>query len=325
MTRIELEQSLIRLHLSQTEAAQLLGVAPRTFRRWLEGEEVTGPAEQAIRAWLRLHERRLPWRPDSTAIARDDQDQIAKHREHAINLSNIITRVEARGGPRMPWVVDRQRSRATFGPMEVSFYTLTNGGFSLANYTRKDGSPDVERDHELIEDAAYCIAKEFESGPVTLVYQDRPWRAGVTKPTLENFPSKEAAIQRACDAMGSANFHDAFIMAGEPPKPLLEKRELQRECERRRDGASALKAIAAYVQRHSSLFVRDGAKLWSPEQSAKQQQRIEAVAAEISALADLAAKGTTTYDQFEPLLGELHKLGFFPETSLVSAVARAFV
>lgn len=324
MLRAELEQSLIRLNLSQTEAAQLLGVAPRTLRRWLEGEELPGPAEQAIRAWLRLHERRLPWRPDSTAIASHDQDQIAKHREHAINLSNIIGRVEARGGPRMPWVVDRQRSHATFGPMEVSFYMLTNGGFSLANYTRKDGNPDVERDRELIEDAAYCIAKEFDSGPVTLVYQDRPWRAGVAKQTLEKFPSKEAAIQRACDAMNLANFHDAFIMAGEPPKPLLDKHELRRECERRRNGAEALKAIADYVQRHSSLFVRAGAKLWTPEQAAEQRQRIEEVAAKIAALADPAAKGTATYDQFEPFLGELHKLGFFPETSLVSAVARAF-
>jgi transcriptional regulator with XRE-family HTH domain len=324
MSPTELEQSLLRLNLSQTEAAVLLGVAPRTLRRWLEGEEVPGPAERAIRAWLRLHEHRLPWRPDSTAIETKDEDQIAKHREHAISLSNIIARVEARGGPRMPWVVDRPRSRATFGPMEVSFYALTNGGFSLANYTRKDGSPDVERDRELIEDAAYCIAKEFASGPVTLVYQDRPWRTGVTKPTYENFPSKEAAIERACDLTGSANFHDAFIMAGQPPNPLLDKHELRRECERRKDVAAALKAVADYVQRHSSLFARDGARLWSPEQAAKQQQRIETVAAKIAALVDPAAKGTATYDQFESLLGELHKLGFFPETSLVSAVARAF-
>ncbi len=325
MSPIELEQSLIRLGLSQTEAAQLLGVVPRTFRRWLEGEEIPGPAEQAIRAWLRLHDRRLPWRPDSAAIAGDDQDQIARHREHAISLSDIIARVEARGGPRTPWVVDRQRSRATFGPMEVSFYTLSNGGFSLAIYTRKDGSPDVERDRELIEDAAYSIAKEFTSSPVTLVYHDRPWRAGAAKQTLEDFPSKEAAIQRACALMGSANFHDAFIMAGQPPRPLLNKHELRRECQRRKEGAAALKAVAEYVQLHSSVFVRDGARLLSAEQTAKQKERIEAVAAKINALAIPAEQGTATYDQFESLLGELHKLGFFPETSLVSAVARAFV
>lgn len=86
-----------------------------------------------------------------------------------------------------------------------------------------------------------------------------------------------------------------------------------------------MKAVADYVQRHSSVFVRDGAKLWSPEQTAKQQQRIQVVAAKIEALSIPAGQGMVTYDQFEALLGELHKLGFFPETSLVSAVARAFV
>jgi hypothetical protein len=155
MAKIELEQGLLRLGLSQTEGAQLLGVAPRTLRRWLEGEEIPGPAEQAVRAWIKLHDRKLPWRPDSAAIADDDQDQITGHREHAISLSDIIARVEARGGPQMPWVVDRQRSRATLGPMEVTFYTLANGAPSLANYTRKDKYPDVERDRSLIEDAAY--------------------------------------------------------------------------------------------------------------------------------------------------------------------------
>ncbi len=113
MTPIELEQSVLRLGLSPAEISQLLGVTPRTFRRWLDGEEIPGPAEQAIRAWLRLHERRLAWRPDSTAIVEDDQDQIARHREQAIDLSNMIARVETRGGPRTPWTVDRQRPKSS--------------------------------------------------------------------------------------------------------------------------------------------------------------------------------------------------------------------
>jgi hypothetical protein len=323
MTSMELEQSVLRLGLLPAEAAQLLGVAPRTYRRWLDGEEVPGPAEQAIRAWLRLHERRLPWRPDSAAIADDDRDQITRHREHAINLSGIIARVEAGGGPRTPWTVDRQRSRATLGPMEVTFYTLTNGGFSLGNYTRKDGNPDVLRDRELIEDAAYSIAKEFMSGPVTLVYHDRPWRPSVANQKLEDFPSKDAAIQRACAAMDSPGFHDAFIMAGN--QPLVDKHDLRRECQRRKDSASMLKAVAEYVRQHSSVFARDDGRLWSPEQNARQQRRIEEVGAKMSALAESAGQGTATYEQFETLLGELHKLGFFPETGLVSAAARAFV
>jgi len=321
MSRTELEQSFLRLGLTQTEGAQLLGVAPRTLRRWLEGEEIPGPAEQAVRAWLKLHDRKMPWRPDSTSIAADDRDQIGKIREHAINLSDIISRVEARGGPQIPWVVDRPRSRATFGPMEVTFYALPNGSFSPANYTRKDGNPDVKRDWSLIEDAIYSIAKEF-TGEVTLVWGDRPWRSGVVSQKQETLPSKEAAIQRACAAMGAADFHDAFIMAGN--QPLLDKNELRRECQRRKDRGAALKAVAAYVLQHSDAFATDGPRMLSPEQRQQQKQRIEAAAKKIGELAIPAERGEVNYGQFETLLGELHRLGFFPETSLVSAVAHIF-
>ena len=322
MSRTELEQSLLRLGLTQTEGAQLLGVAPRTLRRWLEGEDIPGPAEQAVRAWLKLHDRKMPWRPDSASIAANDQDQIGKIRQHGIDLSDIISRVEARGGPQTPWVVDRPRSRATFGPMEVTFYALPNGSFSPANYTRKDQHPDVERDRSLIEDAIYCIAKEFMSGPVTLFWGDRPWRTGVVSQKQETLPSKEAAIQRACAAMGAADFHDAFIMAGN--QPLLDKQELRRECQRRKEAAAALKAVADYALRNSEAFARDGARLWSQDQKQKQKERIEAVAKKIGELAIPAESGEVSYEQFEMLLGELHRLGFFPETSLVSAVAHSF-
>ncbi|HJX84791.1 MAG TPA: helix-turn-helix domain-containing protein, partial [Candidatus Angelobacter sp.] len=93
-----MEHHLSQLGLPQFEAAQLLGVSPRTVRRWLEGEAVPGPVEQVFRAWLRLHDRNLPWRPDSAAIVEDDQEVIALHRAHAINLSDLLARVEARGG-----------------------------------------------------------------------------------------------------------------------------------------------------------------------------------------------------------------------------------
>ncbi len=322
MSRAELEQSLIRLGLTQTEGAQLLGVDPRTLRRWLEGDEIPGPAEQAVRAWLKVHDRTMPWRPDSASIDTDDQDQIGKIRQHGIDLSEIISRVEARGGPQIPWVVDRPRSRATFGQMEVTFYALPNGSFSPANYTRKDGHPDVERDRSLIEDAMYCIAKEFTS-PVTLAWGDRNWRSGgAVGQSQQSFPTKEAAIQRACAAMGEPDFHDAFIMSGN--HLLLDKHDLRRECERRKDRAAALKAVAEYVLRHSHVFATDGPRMLSPEQRQRQQQRIEAVAKKVGELAVPAERGEVSYEQFETLLGELHKLGFFPTTSLVSAVAHSF-
>jgi transcriptional regulator with XRE-family HTH domain len=325
MTTHELQQTLLRLGLSQTEAAQLLGVAPRTVRRWLEGEEVPGPAAQALRAWIRLYERNLPWRPDSASIADDDQDQIARQRMHAINLSEILARVEARGGPRLPWTVDRQRSRATLGPMEVSYYTLLNGGFSLATYTRKDGDPDVQRDWELIEDAMFCIAKALETGPVTLVYHDQPWRNGTVQQTLEEFASTNEAIRRACAAMGSPNFHDPFIMAGNPAEPLLDRFQLRRECERHKNSGAALRAVAKYVALNSAMSVTSGPRMLSSAQTAQKRERIEGLAQEIDSLAAAAEQGLAGYQQFDVILGNLHKLGFFPETQLVSEVARAFL
>ena len=106
---------------------------------------------------------------------------------------------------------------------------------------------------------------------------------------------------------------------------VLDKFDLRQECQRRKDKAAALRAVANYVLRHSSIFARDGARLWTPEQTTQQQQqRIEAVAAKTNGLADPTFQGAVTYEQFESLLGE-HKLGFFPETGLVSAVARTFV
>ncbi len=84
MSDAELQLTLARLELSPAEAAQLLGITARTVRRWLDGEEVAGPAEQALRAWIRLHDRSLPWRPDEESVIGDDQDQIARHRAHAI-------------------------------------------------------------------------------------------------------------------------------------------------------------------------------------------------------------------------------------------------
>ena len=38
--------------------------------------------------------------------AEDDQQQIALHRNHAIGFSDLLTRVEKRGGARTPCVVD---------------------------------------------------------------------------------------------------------------------------------------------------------------------------------------------------------------------------
>lgn len=161
MTAVELNTSLARLAISPDEAAQLLGVSGRTLRRWIDGEAVPTPAEAALRAWIKLNEWGIPWKPDSASIAEDDREQIFKMREHAIDVDGMIQRVKGRGGPADHWTVDFGKGIATFGPMQVGFYGLKNGGFSLSSYTRRDDLPDVRRDAHLIEDAAYCIAADY--------------------------------------------------------------------------------------------------------------------------------------------------------------------
>ncbi|TKV80087.1 helix-turn-helix domain-containing protein [Bradyrhizobium elkanii] len=156
-----LADTLAFLGLDAVDAAQLLGVSPRTLRRWLEGEEIPGPAQAALRAWRELHSRHLAWKPDSIAVFENDAAQIERARQHAQEVETIIKTVEARGGPKNPWSVNMVKCLATFGPFEVGFYKLQNGGFSFSAYRRKDTSPDLERDRPYLEDAAYSISRAF--------------------------------------------------------------------------------------------------------------------------------------------------------------------
>ena len=125
-----------------------------------EGESVPGPVEAALRAWLHLEARNLPWKPDSVSVFQDDEDQIRRMRTHGELLDQLMTTVEARGGPANPWAVDLAKQRATFGPAEVSFYRLANGGFSPSTYRRLDRAP-TANDTIEIQDACYCIAQAF--------------------------------------------------------------------------------------------------------------------------------------------------------------------
>jgi hypothetical protein len=163
MLKAELDSHFAQLHLTQAEAARLLSVNVRTVRRWVEDPtELPGPAEHALRAWLRLHRLGLAWRPDGLPLGEDEidelADQIARYRQHAIDLDALIQRVKARGGPAAPWQVDLKANLATLGPMRVGFYRLANGGFSPSTYRRSDMHADLERDALLLEDAYACIA-----------------------------------------------------------------------------------------------------------------------------------------------------------------------
>src|SRR5436190_15584751 len=243
LTSEEIRRILGHLGLTQIEAAQLLGVTPRTVRRWLEGDELPGPAEQALRAWLRLAEMRLPWRPDSEAIADGDEKQIAAHRLHAIDLSDLLARVEARAGPKVPWDVDWARSRATLGSVEVTFHKLRNGGFSLGTYRRKDKDPDVWRDRELIEDAAYCVAQAIkghpymdktkpEFGPVKLIYNDGPLirpASGLGRLSMlhvEQHASVGVALRRAAELAAASKLFLPRLDDAKTDEPIFNPTEM---------------------------------------------------------------------------------------------------
>lgn len=160
MTTEHFREHLEALRLSNTDAADLLGVSERSVRRWTDGEDVPGPVEAALRAWRGLERRNLPWRPDSISLLWGEEDQLARMREHDLALDAVLKQVEARGGPTNPWLVDIPKGRATFGPSTVGFYKLMNGGFSLSTYRRADRNPS-DADRVDIEDATYSIALAF--------------------------------------------------------------------------------------------------------------------------------------------------------------------
>lgn len=57
MTKDEYREALATLGLAQEEVGKLLGVGPRTARRWASGEvPVPGPVEMHVRLWLELPE-----------------------------------------------------------------------------------------------------------------------------------------------------------------------------------------------------------------------------------------------------------------------------
>ena len=252
MTNQQLHEHLEALRLTPAEAAQLLGVSTRSVQRWIDGEEVPGPAAVALQAWRTLDERRLPWMPDAGSIFGDDQDQIQLHNRHAEELAELIRKVEARGGVKTRWTVDISKGRATFGPFLVTFYKLQSGSFSPSNCRRLDMPFDSIRDRGVIEDAYYCISKAISSIPV---------------------------------------IH------------------------------AALSDVAKYIRDHSAIFVRNGPALLIPEKAAQHQRLIEIQADKIDALAESSLEGAATYAQFEAILSELHRLGFYPDLALISRVA----
>jgi len=153
----QLRSTLDHLGLSQLEAARLLGVQPRTMQRWIAGNPAVGqPAAEALRAWRRLADLGLAWRPDCEAIP--TAEALARQRPANAELERILARVAARGGPTRRWRVNLGRRRAAGESLIVTFNALAGGGFVPASYRRLDGPLDRDRDWPLIEEAVAAFA-----------------------------------------------------------------------------------------------------------------------------------------------------------------------
>lgn len=159
----KLKESLGFLGLSVAEMSQLLGVSLRSAQRWVYGEsDIPSSAQRAIEAWCFLHHLGLPWRPDGYPLLNLEpeliNDQLRLHKDNTKQLTDLLTKVQARGGPAAPWSVNLSARKATLENMWVSFYPLPDGGFAPQSYGRNDRHVDVVRDQSLLEDAFACIA-----------------------------------------------------------------------------------------------------------------------------------------------------------------------
>ncbi len=239
----EFANALRFLHLTQAEAAKLLGVDARTARRWAEGTQLPGPVQAALFAWVRLHKNQLPWRPGSLGIASHDKEHCAARSAKALMIDAAIEKVEKRGGPMNAWIVDFHQRRAISATMEVTFTPLVTGGFCPNVFTRTDRLPDLSRDRPLIEDAAYCIAraqkKRPEFGPVRLTYhtgikqENGRWRVFPS----EEYATNEDAIARACRLFNDRREHRLRIYEKDADgKALWNESELVAEWKARKRG-----------------------------------------------------------------------------------------
>ena len=159
-----LKESLVTLGLNAIELADLLGINVRTVQRWLAGQvEIPKSIGLVINAWMYLNQLGLPWRPDGFSVTLLSLDQVKNQlllqMENTKELAKIIKKVQARGGPAAPWIVDLSAKKATLGDVWVRFYILSNGNFSPQSYGRYDKFPSFERDQSILEDAYVCIAE----------------------------------------------------------------------------------------------------------------------------------------------------------------------
>lgn len=203
MTPAEVCEHLQLLGLSPVQAAKLLGVGLRTMRRWTDpgeadaqasdsqagqGGSIPGPAEQALRAWLKLHRLGLSWRPGAEPLTSAGVTGGAGSALEAARLASMLQRVRERGGPAEPWDIDLGRGLARLGVRRVSFCRVTGAGASAGFVLQSAWREDARRGQEAgqganaaaLEDASACIARRLaaERDPPRLLLALEPPEPG---------------------------------------------------------------------------------------------------------------------------------------------------
>ena len=87
------------------------------------------------------------------------------------------------------------------------------------------------------------------------------------------------------------------------------------------DVRAALHSFADYIKRNANRFITTEPDQLTPVETKDRKRRIEQLAA---ATENLGKDNSTTYAQFETILGALHKLGMYPTNTLLGAVAHSF-
>lgn len=155
-----------------------------------------------------------------------------------------------------------------------------------------------------------------------------------------NYWAVDLAKQRATLGPAEVSFH-MLQQGGFSPSTYRridrapthdDRREIQDACyciaqaiARARAANNSLVEIAEYTRQHAALFVREGPTIPTVAEVKRRIGAINMLADELNGLASLALEGNAAYAKFEGVLDALHRLGFFPEHGLVSAVARSMI
>ena len=85
--------------------------------------------------------------------------------------------------------------------------------------------------------------------------------------------------------------------------------------------SEVLMVVALYVSAFSDMFATSGPAIMAPEERREHSGKIEDLGKQIENLAKMDKSADIRYREFERLNDELHKLGFFPDDQLISALA----